>query len=174
MYFLFSIWVDQSSSIYASCLVCSLCGWPIVPRGGSWTPSWRRLRSGTRSSPSCWPTRSPSWWRRASPARPWPRPWPGPRTPCRTSPGPARGSGRSSPAPPPTRLARTLQRLGDGREARDKTSGRKGTQSKTLPFSRALRSLSAALKYSGLTEAYRTPFPSRSLLLMKTKNTDKC
>lgn len=29
--------------------------------------------------------------------------------------------------------------------------------------------LSAALKYSGLTEAYRTPFPSLSLFLTKTK-----
>lgn len=34
-----------------------------------------------------------------------------------------------------------------------------------------LHPLSAALKYSGLTEAYRTPFPSRSLFLTKTKMT---
>lgn len=34
-----------------------------------------------------------------------------------------------------------------------------------------LHPLSAALKYSGLTEAYRTPFPSRSLFLTETKIT---
>lgn len=81
-----------------------------VPHGDSWTPSWRRLRSETLSVPSCWLTRSQSWWRRGSPVRLWPRPSPSPRTPCRTTPGRAHDSSLFSPVQPPTHLVRTLHR----------------------------------------------------------------
>ena len=84
----------------------------LLPRGDSWTLSWRRPRSETQCAPSCSPTRSPSWWPRVSRVRPWPLLWRCLRTPCRRSPDPAPGAWWSSPWPPPTRPGRTLTRHG--------------------------------------------------------------
>lgn len=118
-----------------------------LPRGDSWTPSWRTPRSRTRCALSYWPIRWPSWWLLASRARPWPPPWRCPRTPCRRIPGPAPCAWWSFPWPPPTRPGRTLERH---------TQRLNATYSHPKIKKRSKRLillLSAALKYSGLTDA---------------------